>query len=111
MNSKNIIRQHTQRNCNTIRIKKLYGCRWKIETNYDGLKNKLHIEKFSGRKKIIIEQDFYSHIYLFNVLIALKHDAEQQITRKPNKQQNINTNTKPTSTHSSETLKKKCTDF
>ncbi len=64
-------------------LKQLYGDRWKIETNYDRLKNKLHIEKFSGKKKIIIEQDFYSHIYLFNVLIALKHDAEQQITRKP----------------------------
>jgi hypothetical protein len=64
-------------------LKQLYGDRWKIETNYDRLKNKLHIEKFTGKKKIIIEQDFYSHIYLFNVLIALKHDAEQQITRKP----------------------------
>lgn len=64
-------------------LKELYGERWKIETNYDRLKNKLHIEKFTGKKKIIIEQDFYSHIYLFNILIALKNDAEQQITRKP----------------------------
>ena len=64
-------------------LKQLYGDRWKIETNYDRLKNKLHIEKFTGKKKIIIEQDFYSHIYLFNILIALKNDAEQQINRKP----------------------------
>ena len=64
-------------------LKELYGERWKIETNYDRLKNKLHIEKFTGKKKIIIEQDFYSHTYLFNILIALKNDAEQQITRKP----------------------------
>jgi hypothetical protein len=64
-------------------LKQLYGDRWKIETNYDRLKNKLHIEKFTGKKKIIIEQDFYSHIYLFNVLIALKNDAEQRINRKP----------------------------
>ena len=64
-------------------LKQLYGNRWKIETNYDRLKNKLHIEKFTGKKKIIIEQDFYSHIYLFNILIALKNDAEQQINRKP----------------------------
>ena len=61
----------------------LFSDRWKIETNYDRLKNKLHIEKFTGKKKIIIEQDFYSHIYLFNILIALKNDAEQQINRKP----------------------------
>ncbi|WP_405290220.1 transposase [Methanobrevibacter sp.] len=52
-------------------LKQLYGDRWKIETNYDRLKNKLHIEKFIGKKKIIIEQDFYSHICLFNILIAL----------------------------------------
>ena len=65
--------------------------------------------KFTGKKKIIIEQDFYSHIYLLNVLIALKHDAESEITRK-NKQQNTNMYTKPMSIHSSETSKKKCLD-
>ncbi|WP_331280282.1 hypothetical protein [Methanobrevibacter oralis] len=27
-----------------------------METNYDRLKNKLKIEKFTGKKKIIIEQ-------------------------------------------------------
>ena len=64
-------------------LKELYGTRWTIEKDYDRLKNKLHIEKFTGKKKIIIEQDFYSHIYLFNVLIALKNDAESEITRKP----------------------------
>ena len=64
-------------------LKELYGTRWTIEKNYDRLKNKLHIEKFTGKKKIIIEQDFYSHIYLLNILIALKHDAEEEITRKP----------------------------
>lgn len=64
-------------------LKELYGTRWTIEKNYDRLKNKLHIEKFTGKKKIIIEQDFYSHIYLLNILISLKHDAEEKITRKP----------------------------
>ena len=42
------------------KLKELYGTRWTIEKNYDRLKNKLHIEKFTGKKKIIIEQDFYS---------------------------------------------------
>nr|WP_301862925.1 IS4 family transposase [Methanobrevibacter smithii] len=64
-------------------LKELYGTRWTIEKNYDRLKNKLHIEKFTGKKKIIIEQDFYSHIYLLNMLISLKHDADEEITRKP----------------------------
>ena len=64
-------------------LKQLYGERWKIETDYDRLKNKLYIEKFSGRRRTIIEQDFYSHIFLLNLLIGIKHDAELKITRKP----------------------------
>ena len=64
-------------------LKQLYGEKWKIETDYDILKNKLCIEKFSGRRWTIIEQDFYSQIFLFNLLIGIKHDAELKITRKP----------------------------
>lgn len=64
-------------------LKQLYGERWKIETDYDRLKNKLYIEKFRGRRRTIIEQDFYSHIFLLNLLIGIKHDAELKITRKP----------------------------
>ena len=46
-------------------------------------KNKLQIEKFTGRKKIRVEQDFYSNIFIFNTLMAIKNDAEQNITRTP----------------------------
>ena len=66
-------------------LKQLYGDRWTIETNYEKLKNKLQIEKFSGRKKIRIEQDFYSDILIFNLLMTVKHDADQKIKRKPKK--------------------------
>ena len=64
-------------------LKQLYGDRWTVEKDYDRLKNKLYIEKFTGRRRTIIEQDFYSHIFLFNLLIGIKHDAELKITRKP----------------------------
>ena len=64
-------------------LKELYGDRWTVEKDFDRLKNKLYIEKFTGRRKIIIEQDCYSHLFLFNLLIGLKHDAEAKITRKP----------------------------
>lgn len=64
-------------------LKQLYGDRWTVENDYDRLKNKLYIEKFSGRRRTIIEQDFYSHIFLLNLLIGIKHDAELKITRKP----------------------------
>jgi len=68
---------------NSHEIKELYGDRWTIETDFDRLKNKLQIEKFTGRRKITIEQDFYSHILIFNSLMAIKNDAEKNITRKP----------------------------
>ena len=64
-------------------LKELYGDRWTVEKDFDRLKNKLYIEKFTGRRRVIIEQDCYSHIFLFNLLIGLKHDAEAKITRKP----------------------------
>ena len=70
---------------NSQELKELYGDRWTIETDYDRLKNKLQIEKFTGRRKITIEQDFYSHIFIFNSLMAIKNDAEDNITRKPRK--------------------------
>ena len=66
-------------------LKELYGDRWTVEKDFDRLKNKLYIEKFTGRRKVIIEQDCYSHLFLFNLLIGLKHDAEAKITRKPRK--------------------------
>jgi hypothetical protein len=66
-------------------LKELYGDRWTTEKDFDRLKNKLYIEKFTGRRKIIIEQDCYSHIFLFNLLMGLKNDADAKITRKPRK--------------------------
>ncbi len=81
--NRNTIYQFTQRNSNTRRIKRIIWNKMDNRKNYDRLKNKLHIEKFTGKKKIIIEQDFYSHIYLLNMLISLKHDADEEITRKP----------------------------
>jgi len=64
-------------------LKELYGDRWTVEKDFDRLKNKLQIEKFTGRKKIRVEQDFYSNIFIFNTLMAIKNDAEQNITRTP----------------------------
>ena len=66
-------------------FKTIYNKRWTIETNYDKLKNKLQTENFSGRRKIIIEQDFYSDVYIFNIATVIKHDANQQITRQQRK--------------------------
>jgi len=66
----------------SMELKTLYGERWQIETGYDILKNKLHIENFSGKKRIIIEQDFYSQIYMYNVLISAKIEFNKKIQAK-----------------------------
>lgn len=58
------------------KMKQLYYCRWNIELSYDVLKNKLHIENFSGYNRIAIEQDFYAQILLYNMLEDMKQDAE-----------------------------------
>ena len=43
-------------------IKELYRKRWKIETNFNRLKNIIMLENFTGHRKIILEQDFYANI-------------------------------------------------
>lgn len=64
----------------------LYFKRWGIETAYDVLKNKLCIENISGKKKIIIEQDFYAQMLLFNMVEDLKNDANRELEDKKNKE-------------------------
>lgn len=73
-------------------IKDLYHRRWKVEIAYDRLKNKEHIENFSGRKKITILQDLYAGTVLYNLILALKKDIEEenQINIDLKKQININ---------------------
>lgn len=63
-------------------LKELYGKRWKIETNFDRLKNIIHIENFSGYSEKIIQQDFYANIFMFNYLMVMKLDADQKIQEK-----------------------------
>ena len=40
------------------------------------------LENFTGHRKIILEQDFYANIYIFNFLLAMKHDANNKIEEK-----------------------------
>lgn len=63
-------------------LRELYRIRWKIETNFGRLKNIIMLENFTGHRKIILEQDFYANIYIFNFLIAMKHDAKNKIEEK-----------------------------
>lgn len=49
-------------------FKELYFKRWKIEVKYNELKSKLHIENFTGKTQIAIEQNFYAKMYLTRTL-------------------------------------------
>ena len=71
-------------------LKELYKKRWTVETGFDRLKNLIEIEDFSGIRRPIIEQDFYAHIFIYNLAITIKNHAENNITRTPrNKEEKI----------------------
>ena len=71
-------------------LKELYAKRWTVETGFDRLKNLIEIEDFSGTRRRIIEQDFYAHIFVYNLAITIKNHAENYITRTPrNKDEKI----------------------
>jgi len=73
-------------------LKELYGQRWEIEKTYDVLKNKLHIENFTGKRKITIEQDFYSEILMYNTLIGYRTEANRKLPENKKKDYKIDTN-------------------
>lgn len=56
----------------------LYHLRWRIETAYQTLKDRLHIENFTGTKPILLEQDIYSTIYVSNIAEDIARDIEQE---------------------------------
>ena len=63
-------------------IVELYKKRWGIETLYYSLKWKLKIEKFTSSFKVIIEQDFFSSILVFNMISSNIKEAEEKIEQK-----------------------------
>ena len=74
----------------TEELKELYSKRWTVETGFDRLKNLIEIEDFSGTRRRIIEQDFYAHIFIYNLAITIKNHVENYITRIPrNKHEKI----------------------
>lgn len=58
----------------------LYHLRWRIETAYQTLKDRLQMENFTGTKPILLEQDIYSTIYVSNIAEDIARDIEQEQT-------------------------------
>lgn len=63
----------------TEEIAHLYKLRWEIETVYNALKHKINIENFSGYKPVILEQDFYASIHLWNLMQNIILDERREI--------------------------------
>ena len=89
----------TESEADIHKLKELYKMRWEIELNYEKIKNKLRIENFSGKRRTIIEQDFYSQIYLFNLQMAIQNKAQKELEQenkelreKSDKEKRPNTN-------------------
>ena len=56
----------------------IYHLRWRIETAYQTLKDRLQIENFTGTKPFLLEQDIYSTIYVRNIAEDIARDIEQE---------------------------------
>ena len=63
-------------------IVEIYRKRWEIETMYFSLKSKLQIEKFTSSNEIIIKQDIYSGVLVYNMIQTMKNEAEEKIEQK-----------------------------
>lgn len=57
----------------------LYHLRWGTETKFNSLKNKLELERFSGRDILTVLQDFYATMFLSNMANAFRLDANEAI--------------------------------
>jgi hypothetical protein len=71
----------------TKEVGELYYKRWGIELAYDVIKNKLNVENISGKSRLIIEQDFYAQMLLFNMVEDLRNDSNKVV--EENKKENL----------------------
>jgi hypothetical protein len=57
----------------------LYGKRWGSETHYDGLKNILEIENFTGTSVLSVRQDFYATVLTSNIYGLIQWELQEEI--------------------------------
>jgi hypothetical protein len=66
----------------TSDFKELYAKRWGVETYYDLIKNRLHLENFTGLTALAVKQDFYATIFLTNYEAAMTYDLNNELKEK-----------------------------
>jgi molybdopterin-binding protein len=72
-------------------FKALYFKRWKIETYYDIMKNRLSLENFSGTTVLAIKQDFYATMFISNLESVLSHGLNEEIKNEEGSKRKIYT--------------------
>ncbi|MCR6642398.1 MAG: transposase, partial [Sporocytophaga sp.] len=63
-------------------IQELYHLRWGVEEGFKKLKPKMKLEQFGCRRYEGIYQEFYSHIFMMNLVELVARDAGEEITKK-----------------------------
>lgn len=76
-------------------FKALYFERWKIETYYDELKNKLKTEHFTGYSDTAVQQDFHTAILISNIQSLIVSEINEEVredTKNRKLKYKVNTN-------------------
>lgn len=63
-------------------FRNLYALRWSVETAYNTIKNKLMIEKFSGRTVLSVHQDFFAVMFLMNCVASISSEVNEEIKKQ-----------------------------
>lgn len=63
-------------------FKELYFLRWKVETYYDELKNKIKLECFTGYSKMSVLQDFFCAVFISNLQSIIVNDLQEELAVK-----------------------------
>jgi hypothetical protein len=76
-------------------FKALYFKRWKIETCYDVIKNRLALENFTGTTPLAVRQDFYATVFITNIEAIVTYDlnlefAETSQSKRRKYRQKVN---------------------
>jgi hypothetical protein len=78
--SETLITNLNENEFDTVDFQELYAMRWAVETTYNTIKNKLLIEKFSGRTVLSIHQDFFAAMFLANCTAAISAEVEESLS-------------------------------
>jgi Transposase DDE domain len=60
-------------------FKELYSYRWNEEEAYKLLKNRIEVERFSGKTALSVRQDFHAKILLMTLTAAFAHPIEEKV--------------------------------